>query len=513
MLSIIALAAIARFTVWWVTIPERWDYPVAYIGISLVIAYESAVWLTRWFPLLRMRRPAPLAPEPGLRVAVVTTIVPETEPVAMLEQTLRALVGLDYPHDTWVLDEGDDPQVRALCDRLGARHFSRRHRPEYHADSGPFASRTKYGNYNAWLDTPESTRYDFIAAFDTDHVPEHDYLERTLGYFRDPGVGYVQAPQVYYNQGESFIARGAAEETYDYYSCHQMAGYALGHPIIIGSHNLHRLAALRAVGGFPRYDAEDLRLTLLYRTHDWRGVYVPEVLALGCTPVRWRDYLVQQARWARSVLELKRGALRKSFLALPLHEWLMGLLHGVHFLRPLLWLILYPLLFRMLLNNRVPTFLRPGPLLTLACMGLLLRSIDQFRQLFYLDPRRERGLHWRAAMLQFAKWPHFVGALLDTLLRRRVAYTLTPKVAGGTERYILAPIHTGLAVSLCGAWVIGVLRTGGVQPVLTALAGLVAGASLVLAWTETWDFPPPYDPALLRRQRGLMRELLEHRAG
>lgn len=510
-LSVLAVAALAAFSAWWLTLPGRWDNPVSYVGGSLVIGYEVAVWLSRWFPLIRMRRPVPRAPEPGSRVAVVTTIVPQNEPVAMLEQTLRAMVAIDYPHDTWVLDEGDDAEVRSLCERLGVRHFTRRHLPEYQADGGAFAARTKYGNYNAWLDTPAAADYEFIAAFDTDHVPEPDYLDRTLGYFRDPGIGYVQAPQVYYNEGASFIARGAAEETYDYYSSHQMASYALGHPIIIGSHNVHRAAALRAVGGFPNVDAEDLRLTLMYRANGWRGVYVPEVLAMGITPVNWRDYLVQQTRWARSVLELKRSLFRSNAGRLPFIERLMSLFHGVYFLRPLLWLILYPLLFRLLINNIVPTFLHPRPALTLVGMGLLLQAIDHFRQRYYLDPDRERGIHWRALILQIAKWPHLAGALLDALLGRHVAYTLTPKVAGGTERYTLAPIHLGLAGMLCLAWGVGVIRNGGVAPELSILTALVAGASVLLAWTDTWHYAPPYDTALLPRRRAAMGTVLTDR--
>ena len=94
-------------------------------------------------------------------------------------------------------------------------------------------------------------------------MPEPDYLERTLGYLCDPQVGYVQTPQVYYNQQASLVARGSAEESYLYYSALQMASYALGEPTITGSHTVHRTAALRAVGGFPAHDAEDLYITLL----------------------------------------------------------------------------------------------------------------------------------------------------------------------------------------------------------------------------------------------------------
>ena len=194
----------------------------------------------------------------------------------MLGETVRALVRMDYPHETWVLDECDDPQVKALCMRLGACHFSRKHAPRYQTAAGTFQARSKHGNYNAWLDAIGFQRYEIIAAFDPDHVPVPTFLTEVLGYFNDPEVGYVQVAQVYYNQRASFIARGAAEETYGYYSSVQMAAYALGYPIVTGCHNTHRVIALQHVGGFAPHDADDLLLTLLYRSQHWRGVYVPQ---------------------------------------------------------------------------------------------------------------------------------------------------------------------------------------------------------------------------------------------
>src|SRR5438067_12589195 len=47
-----------------------------------------------------------------------------------------------------------------------------------------------------------------------------------LGSFEDPRIGYVQAAQVYYNQKATFIARGAAEDSYAFYGPIQMISYA-----------------------------------------------------------------------------------------------------------------------------------------------------------------------------------------------------------------------------------------------------------------------------------------------
>jgi hypothetical protein len=89
---------------------------------------------------------------PDWKVGVATTFVPAAESIEMLEETVRALVAMDYPHERWGLDEGDDDgEVKALCARLGAYHFSRKNLQQYHTARGAFESRSKHRNYNAWL--------------------------------------------------------------------------------------------------------------------------------------------------------------------------------------------------------------------------------------------------------------------------------------------------------------------------------------------------------------------------
>jgi cellulose synthase (UDP-forming) len=307
-LSVLALWAIAILGAYWFRSSDWRATPVPFVLVSLLFVVSIAIQQLRWWSLPLMRRPCPVPPPSGCRVGVATTFVPGAEPIAMLERTVAALVAMDYPHDAWVLDEGDDEGVRALCLRLGARHFSRKALPEYQTPSGTYAARTKHGNYNAWLHEVGYGQYDLLAAFDPDHVPERHYLSRTLGYFADPSIGYVQAPQAYYNQGASFIAQGGAEETYAYYSSTQMANEALGYPVVTGCHTVHRLAALERVGGFAAYDADDLLITLRYRATGWRGVYVQEILARGLTPVDWAGYLSQQRRWARACSGHCRGS-------------------------------------------------------------------------------------------------------------------------------------------------------------------------------------------------------------
>lgn len=501
--SLVAAIGVVQLGALW--LESAWTGQDRVLTIAVIGAVLAAVcvWLGRWLSLWRMVQPVHRVPSLPRRVAAVTTFVASHEPLEMLEQTLTAMRDMREPHDTWVLDEQDAPAVRDLCARLGVRHFTRAHAPQYQQPSGTFKAATKYGNYNAWCDAVGYAEYDVLVMFDPDHVPDAAYLHRTLGYFDDPGVGFVQPPQVYYNQPASFIARGAAEESYAYYSTHLMASYSLGHTVVIGSHGLHRMEALRAIGGLPAHDAEDLYLTILYRARGWRGVFVPEILAMGLTPVDWPGYLKQQLRWSRSLLDIKLRVLPTLAGGLSTRERFLNLLHGVFYLRPLLIPVAYLVLVGLLVTNTAPAFLTARSMAVLALLFLLLGTLDGFRQRYYLDPRHERGYHWRASAMQLAKWPVFARAVVEVIIGHEMPYLLTAKTARRIQP-VVAPVQLGVAVLLAVAWALGSQVHGTLHHELTLLAGLVIACTIAIGITDTFAHAPPFDPALYPARRAAM---------
>src|SRR5213080_2440770 len=67
---------------------------------------------------------------------------------SVIELQLRALAAVEYPHDAWVLDEGNDPAVRAAAERVKVDYFTRQDIPVYDQAGPPFAATTKAGNVN-----------------------------------------------------------------------------------------------------------------------------------------------------------------------------------------------------------------------------------------------------------------------------------------------------------------------------------------------------------------------------
>ncbi len=500
LLTAILLFAIYYFISYWLSLKDWLYYPVIFGIMSLILIVIIGNKLFRWFFLLYMRRPKPIKAHPGLKVGVATTFVPGAEPIEMLEDTLRSLIALEYPHDTWVLDEGDNDRVKSLCQRLGANHFSRKGFEKYQTESGAFKSHSKHGNYNAWLYEIGFKQYEIITVFDPDQVPDPSFLLNVLGYFEDPRVGFVQLAQAYYNQKASFIARGAAEESYGFYSSIQMASYGLGQASIIGCHNTHRVTALREAGGLAPHDADDILLTLLYRKRGWEGVYVPQILARGLTPVDWNGYINQQLRWARSGLDIAFRIPSELSINLPLRKRIISFLHGLNYLyKSFIIFTSFMLLAFMLAAGTTPKVISYSTIPSLAILLVVLITCELYRQRFYLDFRQECGFHWRAKLLHFAKWPYILLAFFDVMLRRRLPYALTPKVKDKSRSYLLLFPHLVVIAFICLSWLIGLVSGHTISPFLHASAAIVVTISVILILTEHLNFPEPYDKELRKQ--------------
>jgi cellulose synthase/poly-beta-1,6-N-acetylglucosamine synthase-like glycosyltransferase len=278
------------------------------------------------------RDPVPVEPDPGFRVAFLTTIVPGKEPIEMAERTLRAATAIVYAGklDVWLLDEGDSDEVKAMCRRVGARHFTRKGRGYLDFDSGTFANKTKHGNHNRWL-WEHAGHYDIVMFVDTDHVPLPIMAERLLGYFRDPDVAFVVGPQFYGNQQDR-ITRWAESAQYLFHSVIQRAGNRRGCPMLVGTNAAVRTSAIRK--GYVDSITEDMATSLrIHATRNpatgrkWRSVYTPDLVSVGEGPSSWTEFFGQQTRWSAGTFDaIARQVWRVGFRLPPgamLHYFMM----------------------------------------------------------------------------------------------------------------------------------------------------------------------------------------------
>jgi cellulose synthase (UDP-forming) len=420
---------VVSFWRWWLAPAHRGALGL-YVPATVAMAYLTTVLPSLfWLFVGWMRRPVHVAPSPGRRVALITPCVPSHETFEVIARQLLALTLVSYPHDCWVLDEGADPQVERLAGRLGVQYFTRNGVPRYNEPVPPFQAKTKAGNVNAWLDHTAAAGldYDVFVQFDVDHRPCRAYLERTLGYFDDPHVAWVQAPSVYADL-DHWTARGLAEQDLLFHGPLQMGFYGHSHtPFIIGSHTSYRTAAVRAIGGFQPTRAEDHLDTIVLAAAGYTGVFVPEVIARGDGPADFGTYLGQQFAWAYSMVQIfLRHTPRLVRRYTPAQ--------ALQFLMAQSWYLLWSLSLATLWVLPIVALLSDHPIANVSLWQFLVYDLAVVltSSLMWWWTRRwfqpaGVGLTWRAVVLEVARWPIVLWAVANVLMGIKRPYMITPK--------------------------------------------------------------------------------------
>jgi cellulose synthase (UDP-forming) len=481
-----------------------WRTMLARVGFCVVVAVELirlAQNVAVWVFAFNAKDPIPVDPPVGLRVALLTTIVPSKEPIEIVERTLRRMRQVLYCGrvDVWILDEGDDPAVKEMAARLGVHHFSRKGRPEYNQPSGEFRAKTKSGNHNAWRAEHEH-RYDVVANVDPDHVPMRAFLERTLGFFRDPDVAFVATPQVYGNMHQNWVAHGASVQQYLFNGLIARGGNGLDAPLLTGTGHLYRPSAWRTIGGYQDSIIED-HLTSI-RIHAavnpetgnaWKGVYTPDVVAVGEGPTSWADYFNQQKRWAAGICEiLVRPDLRAPRELRLRRRWQYRLLQfyypsvGVSLLLGNFATAMYLLagISTAQLDPAVWSLLWGSTIVLWFVLWLWLRR-------FNIAPHEREEIGLIGMTLALFTGPIYVVAGVGALLRRKLAFVVTAKGKLRTTESLgtfrLHFLWAAFAAALLGAsfvldhsytllrvWPALTLLTGLAPPVIAIVSGLMA---------------------------------------
>lgn len=174
---------------------ESVNWSAWWIAVPLVVAETYSLIDTFFFSLTMWRfreRPAPTSPPAGTVDVFVTTY---DEPLDLVMATANAAKRIRYPHETWILDDGARPEMRAAAAAAGIGYVTRS------ADWEGKPRHAKAGNLNNALFATEG---EFLLILDADQIPDPFILDRTLGYFGDdPAVAIVQTPQYFVNVDEA----------------------------------------------------------------------------------------------------------------------------------------------------------------------------------------------------------------------------------------------------------------------------------------------------------------------
>jgi cellulose synthase (UDP-forming) len=197
----------------WFSIPLVIAETCAYIGL---IIFTINIWKTEDTPIT----PPPQSikecsdnPEVVDRpISVDIFIATYNEDPELVRLSIQDAKGIRYPHpiDTQisVLDDGKRPEMKQVADEEGVGYITRNNNIGF-----------KAGNLRNAM---EQTFGDFIVICDSDTRPFPTFLERTLGYFRDPNVAWVQTPHFFYDLTEGTHLKDVLKK-YLWYP-----GYAVG---------------------------------------------------------------------------------------------------------------------------------------------------------------------------------------------------------------------------------------------------------------------------------------------
>ncbi|MFD6417868.1 glycosyltransferase family 2 protein [Streptomyces sp. NPDC060194] len=434
----------------WLLQPEHWterDYlqydflpvldMIMLVSIGLIELFRCMNVVSNAHATLVARDPIPVVPESGTRVAFLTSFVPGKEPLSMVTKTLEAAVKIRHRGlmHVWLLDEGDDPAVKEVCARLGVHHFSRKGIAKWNTTKGPHRAKTKHGNYNSWLDA-HGNDYDYFASVDTDHIPLPNYLERMLGFFRDPDVGFVIGPQVYGNY-DNFITKAAESQQFLFHALIQRAGNRYGAPMFVGTSNAVRISALKQIGGLYDSITEDMATGFEIHRHKnpatgkkWRSVYTPDVLAVGEGPSAWTDFFTQQLRWSRGTYETILKQYWKGWYSLPpgkLFNYTMMIIF--YPMSALNWIL--AAISCMLFLGMGASGVNIDPAIWLMLYGnasALQIGLYIWNRRHNVSPHEPEGSGGVDGMVMSAlSAPLYARALTDALLRRKSKFVVTPK--------------------------------------------------------------------------------------
>ena len=428
---------VANWSAWWIALPLL---VAELFGAMHALGLHYTIWP-------RKSRPLCIVEDPTRRPIFV--LVPTVnEGPSVLEPTLRAAltmrarylaahpdaqVTLAVCNDGRVAGAPDWQATEALAATLGIRCVTR---------TQPGGA--KAGNVEHARQMLGATGDALLVLFDADQIAEPDFLLKTVPYFGDPGVGWVQTGQ-YYRNLDNPVARWSDDQQGLFYRVLCPGKGRLNAAFICGTNVVIRAAALDEIGGFPQHTLTEDFAASVDLNRRWRSVYLSEILARGLGPMDLNAYFGQQRRWAIGTLSVLGARWRDLLLPgrgrLDLGQRVQYLLSCTHFLSGLRDVAYIAAPLALLLGD-VPAVVGADPREFLVHFApyWLLTQIALWHVAW-----NSSGL--RGIVLGFGSFPVLVGAAMTVLLgrSRRTRFVVTAKRRGTDSDWRKFLPHAALA--------------------------------------------------------------------
>lgn len=232
----------------------------------------------------------------------VTIQLPVYNEMYVMERLLDNIAKIEYPKhklEIQVLDDSTDETVvstRKHIEALQATgldiiHITRTNRAGFKA--------------GALKEGLEVAKGEFIAIFDSDFLPQTDWLKRTVPYFKDDKIGVVQTRWGHINRNYSILTKIQAFALDAHFTLEQVGRNSKGHFINFnGTAGLWRKTCIIDAGNWEGDTlTEDLDLSYRAQLKNWKFKYLEDVETPAELPIVISAARSQQFRWNKGGAE------------------------------------------------------------------------------------------------------------------------------------------------------------------------------------------------------------------
>jgi len=445
--AVIFVAAQSALTHYWHKLTDR-----TFVGIYHANAFDLAMMIPYFIVLFVLAvygmhrywlvydyfayaKNVPPAPPPVQQWPRVTVQLPIFNERYVIERLVDAVARFDYPRellDVQVLDDSTDETCEV------ARNCVERHASQGMPVSYIHRSNREGYKAGALENGLKTSQGEFVAIFDADFLPEHDFLRRTIPYFVTPdggeNIGMVQTRWTYLNSdyslltnvetilldGHFVVEHGARSRRGTFFNFNGTAG-------------VWRRKTIDSAGGW-QHDTltEDTDLSYRAQLKGWKFLYLPHIECASELPVDMNGFKAQQARWAKGLMQTAKKILPKVFASdVPWHVKAEAFFH-------LTANISYPLmvlLSTMLLPAMIVRFYQGWFQMLVIDLPLFLASTCSISS-FYLVSQRELRpkTWWRTFLYMPFVMATGIGisvrnaqAVIEAILGKKSEFARTPK--------------------------------------------------------------------------------------
>ncbi|WP_027126951.1 cellulose synthase family protein [Gelidibacter mesophilus] len=261
-------------------------------------------------------------------IPFVTIQLPVYNEMYVMERLLDNIALLDYPKDKLeiqVLDDSTDETVITTAEHvaklkatgLDIQHIRRTDRSGYKA--------------GALKEGLKIAKGEFIAIFDADFLPQPNWLNQTIPYFKDDEIGVVQTRWGHINRNYSILTKIQAFALDAHFTLEQVGRNSKGHFMNFnGTAGVWRKTCIIDAGNWEGDTlTEDLDLSYRAQLKNWKFKYLEDVETPAELPVVISAARSQQFRWNKGGAENFRKMMWRVLKSknISLKTKLHGLLH------------------------------------------------------------------------------------------------------------------------------------------------------------------------------------------